>query len=369
MLKSIKITHITSAHPRYDTRIFVKECSSLAKIDSYQVSLIVADGLGNEEKNGLNIYDVGKIQGRLNRIFKTTKRVFKKAIELDSDIYHLHDPELMPMGLKLKKLGYKVIFDTHEDTPVQILGKTYLNTSVRKVLSFIFSKYEKYTISKFDAVVCATPYIREKFAGIVNSIDINNYPILQEFNHDKNYNSKKDEICYIGGISRDRGIQEIVKSLEKVENCRLNLAGDFKEVSTKEIVKDYAGWKKVNELGYLTRDGVKEVLKNSKVGLVILRPLENYKVALPVKMFEYMSAQIPVIISNFPLWEEIVLTNKCGISVDPLDSVEIAKVINYLLQNPDISQEMGIRGQEAIKKKYNWSIEEKKLYILYKDLV
>ena len=109
----VTITHLTSAHPRYDTRIFFKECISLAK--NYKVNLIVADGLGDEEKNTVYIYDVGKVEGRLNRIFKTTKKVLQRAIELDSDVYHLHDPELIPIGLKLKKMGKKVIFDAHED--------------------------------------------------------------------------------------------------------------------------------------------------------------------------------------------------------------------------------------------------------------
>ena len=72
-----KITHLTSAHPRYDTRIFLKECSSLVKERNYRVSLIVADGLGNEKKNGIEIVDVGKIEGRVNRILKTTKRVLQ----------------------------------------------------------------------------------------------------------------------------------------------------------------------------------------------------------------------------------------------------------------------------------------------------
>jgi len=364
----MKITHLTSAHPRYDTRIFVKECQSLAKIDLYQVNLIVADGKGDEKKDNIQIYDVGKYQSRSKRMFLTTRSVYKKAVMLDSDIYHLHDPELLSVGLKLKKLGYKVIFDAHEDTPVQIMGKTYLNVFLRKILSLLFSKYEKYVIANFDAVVCATPYIQNKFSSIAKSIDINNYPILEEFDIKQSWDSKKDEICYIGGISRDRGIAEIVKSMEFLEDCRLNLAGDFKETSIKERVKNLEGWEKVNELGYLTRDGVKEVLKKSKVGLVTLRPLENYKVALPVKMFEYMSAKIPVIVSDFPLWEEIVSKNSCGISVNPLDSLEIAKAIDYLLENPDIAKEMGIRGREAVEKKYNWSVEEKKLYKLYKDL-
>ena len=103
------ITHLTSVHPRYDTRIFLKECTSLAK--KYQVNLVVADGKGDEVKNGVSLYDVGKESGRLNRILKTPKKILKKAIDLDSDIYHLHDPELVFIGLELKKIGKIVIFD------------------------------------------------------------------------------------------------------------------------------------------------------------------------------------------------------------------------------------------------------------------
>lgn len=128
------IAHLTSAHSRTDTSIFIKQCRSLAA-KGYDVSLLVADNMGDEYKDGVKIVDVGRQPGRLNRMFKTTRRVFKKAVELDADIYHLHDPELIPIGLKLKRLGKKVIFDAHEDLPRQLLSKPYLGPMSARVLS------------------------------------------------------------------------------------------------------------------------------------------------------------------------------------------------------------------------------------------
>ena len=76
----MKVCHLTSVHTRYDTRIFLKECQSLAS-NGYKVSLVVADGLFDEYKEGVSIYDVGKTDsGRLNRFTTTTRKVYKKAI-------------------------------------------------------------------------------------------------------------------------------------------------------------------------------------------------------------------------------------------------------------------------------------------------
>lgn len=83
----VRITHLTSAHQRYDTRIFLKMCSSLAKNKDYKVSLVVADGKGDELKNSVNIIDVGaKSGGRISRMTTTVKKVYQKAKELNSDI-------------------------------------------------------------------------------------------------------------------------------------------------------------------------------------------------------------------------------------------------------------------------------------------
>ena len=365
-----KVVHLTSAHPRFDTRIFIKMCSSLAS-HGYDVSLVVADGMGDEVKNGLTIFDVGaNIGGRLSRMTKTVKRVLEKAKELDADIYHLHDPELMPAGLKLKKLGKKVIFDAHEDLPKQLLGKPYLIKPVKLLLSKMLSWYEQSTCPKFDAIIAATPFIRDKFLQInPNTLDINNFPLLDELANTSDWASKADEVAYVGGIAKNRGIEEMLAALHYTKGVRLNLAGKFSEKDLEKKIKSHTNWSKVNELGFLDRQQVNEVLALSRAGLVTFLSSPNHIDAQPNKMFEYMSAGIPVIASNFPLWKEIIEGNKCGICVDPLAPQAIGEAIQYLVNHPQEAEEMGKNGRHAVETQYNWSIEKKKLYRVYDNLI
>lgn len=364
-----KVIHVTSAHARYDTRIFIKMCSSLAKHD-YQVSLIVADGLGDELKNNVSIYDVGaKAGGRLERMTKTANKVFQKAKELDGDIYHLHDPELMYFGAKLKSLGKKIIFDAHEDLPKQLLTKPYLSKLSKILLSRALSIFEKYICKKYDFIISATPSINKKFLTInKNSLCVNNYPLLNELSNEVLWEDKKNEICYVGGITLLRGIKEVIKSLEYTDDAKLNLVGKIGSELIKNEIENYHGWKKVNELGFLNREKVSNIMKFSKAGIVTFLPAPNHIDAQPNKMFEYMSAGLPVIASNFPLWKEIVEGNDCGICVNPSSPKEIGGAIKFILSNSARAEEMGQKGRKAIIEKYNWGVEEKKLYSIYDRL-
>ena len=362
----MKICHITTVHKASDLRIFHKQCCSLQKA-GFSVNLI-APNIDKQSLKGVRIIGLKpKKKNRLYRIFKLSRIAYKLALETKADIYHFHDPELLRIGLKLIKKGKKVIYDSHEDLPRQILTKHWINPFLRNCISFLIEKYENRAARKMSAVIGATSHITQRFSKINKlCINVNNFPIISEFKETRNEKTN-NFIVYTGGISKQRGIVELIKAIEKTE-IKLLLAGEFLDPKIEIELKVLEGWKKVNYLGFIKRSEISNLYEKANIGIVTLHPALNYIDSLPVKMFEYMAAGIPVIASNFQKWKEIIDFHNCGITVDPNDPNEIKQAIDYITSNPVEANKMGENGMKAVKEIYNWSIEEKKLLKLYKSL-
>ena len=225
----LKVCHMTSAHTQEDIRIFHKECVSLAQA-GYETYL-VSSGT-KYEKNGVHMIGIGEPeQSRRKRMTQYTRKVYKAAKEVDADVYHFHDPELLPYGLKLKKNGKKVIFDSHEDVSAQIKDKTWIPKPIRKMVSGIYRAYETYTVKQLDAVVAATPHIAESFKDRCKTVVVvNNYPKLDDIVfHETPFSEREAIVCYAGGIDELRGENIMIEAM-KDANGQLIIAGDHERM-------------------------------------------------------------------------------------------------------------------------------------------
>ncbi|MBY0346442.1 MAG: glycosyltransferase, partial [Neisseriaceae bacterium] len=289
----MKIAHLTSAHPRFDTRIFVKMCCTLADA-GHDVSLVVADGLGTvlaytQKNQPISIIDIGTPNkaNRLSRMTQTVNRIYDTVLTLGVTVVHLHDPELLRIAVALKNRGLKVIYDVHEDLPRQLLSKPWLPAAIRPALAYGLERIENHLAKKMSAIVTATPFIKQRFERFnALTIEVCNFPILTELlNTTTLWHNREAAICYIGGITRIRGIEPLIDALPLLSSHpTLYLAGPWDQDDNgllKNSLSQRKGWPQVVNLGQLNRNDVTSTLARSKIGLVTLFPTPNYVEALP----------------------------------------------------------------------------------------
>ncbi|AIY64565.1 glycosyltransferase family 4 protein [Pseudoalteromonas piratica] len=370
-LSSLKVAHLTTVHKRTDTRVFVKECSSLARFLKHVV-LIVADGKGSEKVNNVEIKDIGKPSSLAYRFFVSGFKVFRAALKEKADIYHFHDPELMFVGWGLRLCGKKVIYDVHEDVPSQVLRKPWLPKVFAYPISYIVRLCENISSKILSGIVTVTPHIAGRFDSR-KTIEVRNYPCLEEFYTPIDLaieQGKPLNLVYVGGITKDRGIFQMLDALINVKgNVKLHLVGPCFPTSLLSEIEGHEAWPKVEYYGWQNRDQVVEILKNSHLGLVLLQPTGDYELAFPVKMFEYMASGLPILSSNFELYDEIVQHTQSGRTVEPTEPAKISDVINEMLNDHHVLREYGVFGRQSVETQFNWQSQISGLLEFYQKIL
>lgn len=360
-----KICHISSVHLCDDVRIFQKECSSLSK-NGFDVYFVVSGE--SFKKNGVSIIGIGnKPESRLKRIFIHSRRAVKIALDINADLYHLHDPELLLYALKIKKAGKKVVFDSHEIYRFLIRQKPYFTKCIRGIISLIYGFFEKYILNRIDAVIvpCSIEG-KNPFDNITTRcVYINNYPSLKEFKKMPIKNIA-GTVCYIGAITEERGIANMITAIYRA-HMKFLLAGKFSPSILEEEMQQKKEYENVTYFGFVDRKKAHQILRSSSIGISVIQNIGQYYIAdnFPTKVYEYLGAGLPVVISETPFTKRENEKYEFGITVDPNDVESITTALVYLKNNPEEAQKMGQRGRMLIENIYNWEAEEKKLFDLY----
>lgn len=362
-----KICHLSSVHMRTDVRVFYKQCVSLVQA-GYNVHLVVADGQGNELKDGVKIHDVGPFASRKLRMMLAPFKVLLMALSLRADVYQIHDPELLPIAILLKLISRKpVIYDIHECYAEAFLNKDYLSPFAGKLLSKIIRGLETGVLAMIDQGIAATEHIAQQYPDVPV---LHNYPILAEWKDVRGNSSRYQSrcICYIGIITRERGIGQIVSAIENVD-CSFHLAGKYEPVTYRDELKKMPGFAKVIEYGYVNRDKAAEIFSKCALGVVLFDRSPNHLYSLSTKMFEYMAAGLPILVSDLPTNIELIDESEVGVYLDPDCIEKISDTLNRLLNDPQKLAEMGQKGKKLTTKQLSWE-NEKDIYLnVYANLL
>jgi glycosyltransferase involved in cell wall biosynthesis len=330
--------------------------------------VIIAPGGTDRTVDGVRIRAVPVPRDRVQRLLATGPAVARAALRERCDVYHLHDPELLPLGVLLRMLGRRVIYDAHEDLPKDVAGKGYLPRALRRPAAWLAGHASRACTRAFDATVIAVPSIADSVRG--HRVVVHNYPVLDEMLRApaRPWNSRGRAAIYAGSISESRGLREMVAAMASPampQDARLTLAGRFDDAELERRAQGEPGWSRVDYAGWTDEATLWRLMADAKVGVVTLHPTPAFFESMPMKLFEYMALGLPVVASDFPGWRAIVESSRCGLLVDPMDVDAIAGAVAYLLRHPDAAEEMGRNGRHAVMSRFSWESEAEGLLALY----
>jgi len=374
----MKVGILTSVHPPTDTRILFKQAVTLVQ-GGHEVWLVARAG---KSAVGCGVHHVVlPVPNRRLARLGTCWLLLRAALRLRCDVYHLHDPELLPIGVVLKLLTRAaIVFDVHEDVRRQIRNKYWIPRRLRRPLAAAYGIAERLCLLQIDRVVIAEDSYAPVYRGH-DPVAIRNYPtldLLQRFaawEHPKVY-SRHPELVYCGTIARIRGAMEMLEAVQrlvpKYPDVHLTLIGScFPETLEQEIrdkVRSLRIEAHVTLRGRMPLDEAMQVVAGCDVGLAILHPDPNYLQSLPTKMFEYMALRLPVVVSDFGLWRGIVEGTAAGETVDPLRPADIAAAIDRIVADSQRLTAMGESGCRAVREIYSWEAEGRRLLAMYREL-
>jgi glycosyltransferase involved in cell wall biosynthesis len=298
------------------------------------------------------------------------------------DIIHIHDLPLAKVGFYIKKrYHFPLVLDLHENWPSHLSKALHTNTFIGKLLSSNkkWRNYEFEAVTKADIVITVVEEMKNRLTKL--GLQTDKLVVLQNTLTPKEYVNQKAEkdsrfftLIFAGGLNIERGLQYVIPALDllksRIPEIRLQIVGKGSYQDTLEAMVsnlklnsfvEFIGWKPVKELIILTA--------KADIALIPHIKWEQTDCSSPNKLFQYMHAGIPLLVSNCDSVARIVNETKSG-EVYRYNSIEdFALKVQYLYQNRENREELGRNGQFWVKEKYNWNQTSKEFVAMYQNLL
>lgn len=366
---------LTSVHPPLDTRIFYRQARSL-RGNGFDV-LLIAPGAPDRPVDGVRFDSLPSFGGRAARPVRWPVLLWK-ARRAKADIYHFHDPELLPWGLLLKWLTRRpVIYDSHEYLRESILSKHWIPARLRGVVSAAAARIETFVAARLDAVVCVTDEMADRFRPFQpNTITVKNLPpapVLPD-----PLPERAPVVIYAGLMNAERGLDILYDTAklvrERLPGAEFHILGtvEWHGLPPEAQARSRADWEAVGVrfLGTIPQPEVAARLAAASIGwLPRDERVPNNLLAWPNKLVEYMVVGLPVVASDLPTQAAVVADAGCGTIVEARSPRAHADAICALLSDPEHARELGERGRRAALSQYTWEAEAARLDALYRRLL
>lgn len=341
----LKVLHLSSVHPYDDTRIRWRYCEA-SVLAGHEVTLVapVKDTAASPPPSyylEVPSKGLGGLVGRLSRIMVVTRA----ARRIETDVVHIHDPELLLVAPLLRRRETKVIYDAHEDVENQIGLKTWLHPKLRwaaqKAVRLIYQHIEKFV----DGVVTADQALVYPFATDLIAVQRNlprrsevevegaREALRQQFG----WSTSEQVVLYLGSINPSRGLTrlaDVVSQIALERPIRLVVAGaEFPTPFLSEHVAKHSLQDSVDLLGRVDRTLAAQLMTAADVGSSLLEPTKTYFSAIPTKLYEYAMLGLPILASDFPACRSFIERAGAGVVCDPLNDADIAESLAELWRN------------------------------------
>ena len=368
-----RIVHLTLAHQPFDVRVYEKECRTLASA-GYDVHLAVPGAPNGGGRDGVVLHPIrrasaGNAWARWRERLSNTLQVARRV---GADLYHVHDPELVPVALALKRSGARVVYDAHEDAPLEAWSMGRARPLRRVALPATWWTLLQLAKARLDAFVAATPRIARKFPRD-RTIEVRNYPCTGMFpNRPVVPFAARRDLVFAGLVSERRGAIEMldaVAALGPKTQARLKLYGAIASDKLATRMREHPGWGRVDYLGQRPWREVLESYRTSRAGFLLYEKTPEQLWCMPVKLFEFLLSGLPVIAADIPFWRELLHGNPNVLFVDATDTGRVAGAFEMLLANPEESAQRAHAGMLHARARFDWAGEGERLVGLYDRLL